>query len=82
LDGMKATLHSHNHSRRTGQTMLNRCTEIFGIIEDQKGQAAQSATWEELLFELTGIDPRICPCFKRGRMICKEVLQPVSHPLH
>ena len=68
------TLSSRNH-----QTKLKRCKEIFGIIEDQKGQATQSVTWEELLFELTGIDPRICPRCKKGRMIRKEVLRPVSH---
>jgi len=66
-------------SSRNRQTKLKRCKEIFGIIDDQKGQATHSATWEELLFELTGTDLRICPCCKKGRMIRKEVLRPVSH---
>ena len=66
-------------SSRNHKTKLNRCKEILGIIEDQEGQATQSATWEELLFELTGIDPRICPRCKKGWMIPKEELRPVSH---
>ena len=78
-DQMKLTLRSRHYSCRTEETKLKRCKEILGVIEDQKGQATQSATWEELLFELTGIDPRICPRCKKGRMIRKEELQPVSH---
>jgi hypothetical protein len=66
-------------SSRNHQTKLKRCKEILGVIEDQEEQATQAATWEELLLELTGIDPRICPRCKKGRMIRKEVLQPVNH---
>ena len=61
LDQMRQALRSRHYSRRTEQIKLKRCKEILGIIEDQKGQTTQSAMWEELLFELTGIDPRICP---------------------
>ena len=79
LDQMKLALRSRHYSRRTEETKLGRCEELLGSIEDQKGQATQSATREELLFELTGIDPRICPCCKKGRMIRKEELRPVNH---
>ncbi len=65
-------------SSRNRQTKLKRCREILGSVIDLKDQAAQSATWEDLLLRLTGIDPRICPCCKKGRMVRKEVLQPVS----
>ena len=79
LDQMKLALRSRHYSWRTEKTKLKRCKEILGIIEDQEEQSTQSSTWEELLFELTGIDPRICPRCKKGRMIRKEVLQPVNH---
>ena len=66
-------------SSRNRLTKLKRCKEILAMVIDQKEQAIPSVTWEELLLELTGIDPRICPCCKKGRMIRKELLRPVSH---
>jgi len=32
---------------------------------------------QELLLELTGKDPRICPCCKTGRLARKEFFAPV-----
>jgi len=29
--------------------------------------------------ELTGIDPRICPCCKKGWMVTREILSPQGH---
>jgi hypothetical protein len=66
-------------SSRNRQTKLKRCKEILGVMEDLEEHATQAATWEELLLELTEIDPRICPRCNKGRMIRKEELQPVSH---
>jgi hypothetical protein len=65
-------------SSRNRQTKLKRCKEIFGVIIDQRHPVAQSATWEDLFLKLTGIDLRMCPCCKKGGMVRKEILQPVS----
>ena len=32
--------------------------------------------WEDLLFRITGVDPRICPYCEKGKMVRKETLQP------
>jgi len=63
-------------SNRNRQTKLRRCQKILGSTSKGKQQSTESIGWEELLFELTGIDPRICPCCKKGRMVTREILPP------
>jgi hypothetical protein len=70
----------HTISMRGKISLLRERGIEYSVSGSQKGQVTQSAMWEELFFELTGIDPRICPRCEKGRMIRKEVLQPVSHP--
>jgi len=47
-------------------------------VEDGKVTLSKSESvgWEELLFKLTGIDPCLCPCCKKGRMVTREILSP------
>jgi len=66
-------------SNRNRKTKLRRCREIFGVGSNREQQSSESVGWEELLFELTGIDPRICPCCKKGRMVTREILSPQGH---
>ena len=64
---------------RNRKTKLERCKEILDVDTSQEQYASRSQSWEELLFELTGIDPRICPECKKGHMIRKEL---ISRPIH
>ena len=79
LDQMRLALRLRHYSQRAEQTNLERCKEILGVMESQQEQSTQAATWEELLFDLTGTDPRTCPRCKKGRMIRKDELQLESH---
>lgn len=65
-------------SSRNRQTKLKKCKEILGVDLNKEPKVSDVESWEDLLFELTGIDPRICPSCKKGCMIFKEVLQPVK----
>ncbi len=66
-------------SNRNRKTKLRRCQKILGNTSNQGQQSTESVGWEELLFELTGIDPRICPCCKKGQMVTREILPPQGH---
>jgi hypothetical protein len=66
-------------SNRNRKTKLRRCREIFGVGSNREQQSTESESWEELLFELTGIDPHLCPCCKKGRMVTREILPPPCH---
>lgn len=66
-------------SNRNRKTKLRRCREIFGVGSNREQQSTESESWEELLFELTGIDPHLCPCCKKGRMVTREILPPPGH---
>jgi predicted Zn-ribbon and HTH transcriptional regulator len=63
-------------SNRNRQTKLRQCQKILGSTSKGKQQSTESEGWERLLFELTGIDPRICPCCGKGRMVTREILSP------
>lgn len=69
---------------RRKRPLLKRCQEILGVEASSQTQAKPS--WEELVFELTGKDPRLCPKCGKGRMVTKDLLlapwvQPVSATL-
>jgi len=63
-------------SNRNRKTKFRRCREILGVGSNREQQSTESESWEELLFELTGIDPHLCPCCKKGRMVTREILPP------
>lgn len=60
-------------SNRNRKTKLKRCKEILGV---EVKQSKDKRGWQELLLELTGKDPRICPKCKTGRFVRKEILHP------
>ena len=44
------------------------------------GTAVNRISWlGGIAFELTGIDPHLCPCCKKGRMVTREILAPQDH---
>lgn len=61
---------------RNRHTKLKRCKEILGGAIDQDPPESEPQSWEEMLFELTGLDPRICPKCQKGHMVTKEILRP------
>ena len=58
-------------SNRNRRAKLKRCKEILGI---SARETKQKQSWQELLIELTGKDPRKCPCCGVGKMITKEII--------
>lgn len=65
-------------SSRNRKTKLQRCQEILGVATAQEASPTPSMTWEDLLLELTGIDPRVCPKCGKGRMVTREILPAVK----
>ena len=62
-------------SNRNRRTKLKRCKEILGISTKE---TKKKKSWQELLLELTGKDPRKCSCCGVGKMITKEILSSYS----
>jgi len=62
-------------SNRNRSTKLKRCKELLGISTKK---TKEKISWQELLKELTGKDPRICPHCSIGRLVRKEILSPVK----
>lgn len=62
-------------SNRNRSIKLKRCKEILGISTKK---TKEKISWQELLKELTGKDPRICPYCDIGRLVRKEILSPVK----
>ena len=75
-DGFMKIRHYGLLSNRNRKTKLKRCRELLGVSTnpDQKKDGEES--WEDLLCRVTGIDPRICPCCGKGRMVLRETLLP------
>ena len=61
-------------SSRNRKTKLKKCQEILQYNPDTNGAQIASLGWEDLLYELTGIDARLCSKCKRGRMVTIEIL--------
>jgi hypothetical protein len=54
---------------RRKNIFLRICRLILGTALTNKDSEIVKRTWQELVFELTGTDPMICPNCGRGRMI-------------
>ncbi|RLB11088.1 MAG: IS91 family transposase [Deltaproteobacteria bacterium] len=61
-------------SHRNRKRKLALCKKLLGV--DHKEHEKES--WQDLLARITGIDPRICPCCGKGKMVLKEVLHPLT----
>ncbi|MFQ6115077.1 MAG: hypothetical protein ACE5NG_13520 [bacterium] len=55
---------------------LRICQEILAVTAEQQDEEIPEKSFEEWFFELTGMEPGICP-YCKGRLIRKSVLQPV-----
>lgn len=61
-------------SSRNHKTKLAQCKILLRVkIESD---VSPTKRWEEILFELTGIDMRVCPVCGNGRMVTKEIVMP------
>lgn len=60
-------------SHRNRATKLLQSKLLLGAAEPQK---ADNATWQDLFHRLTGIDLRICPFCKTGKMLQAGVMLP------
>lgn len=61
-------------SSRSRKTKLQKCQQILGQGLDTDSTKLPSPGWQDLLYELTGIDVRICPKCNKGRMVTREIL--------
>jgi hypothetical protein len=59
-----------SNRNRNGKLRLCQKLTLSKIRESQK------LSLIELLFKLTGLDLRVCPCCKQGRMVTKLILKP------
>ena len=72
-DGFMKIRHYGILSNRNRKTKLAQCKRLLGLDcpwEHEK------ESWQDLLARITGIDPRICPCCGKGKMVLKQVLHP------
>ena len=60
-------------SHRNRNTKLAQSKQILGVPH---GDQPEDISWQDLLYRLTGIDPRVCPHCGKGRMLVKQVLLP------
>lgn len=57
---------------------LRLCQEILGAVPLSKdSENHEEKSWQELFWELTGIEPERCPYCKKGRLITIARLKPV-----
>ncbi|MDY6988941.1 MAG: IS91 family transposase [Thermodesulfobacteriota bacterium] len=63
-------------SNRNRKTKLRQCKRLLGVLKDQSNEKANRASWQELFFSVTGIDPTVCPHCGKGKMVLAEVLAP------
>lgn len=59
-------------SSRNKRSNIEICRKLLGVITEFINKTKQ--TWQELLFEYTGIDVDVCPVCKKGRMKLIKVL--------
>jgi len=62
-------------SARSRKTKLEKCKELLGVPLMQTDE--QRLSWQELLEQVSGIDPTRCPHCKKGRLFLVEVLDPI-----
>lgn len=61
-------------SNRNRKDKLSVCKKLLNVSPEENDR--EKETWEDLLFRITGIDPRICPECKKGKMVRRETLPP------
>ena len=66
-------------SNRHKSSKLKRSKEVLCVCKPEEAPADQSFNWADLIFQLTGNDPRLCPECGQGRMIRLKMLPAISH---
>jgi hypothetical protein len=61
-------------SNRSRGARLSRCHEILQVSQQAASVKSERLCWEDLLFELCGLDVRKCPKCQTGRMVRKQLL--------
>lgn len=77
-DGFMKIRHYGILSNRYKSRNLKKCRELLGIEPGESHQKKKKETWEDLLYRITGIDPRLCPHCKKGRMLQKQRIHPLK----
>jgi hypothetical protein len=65
-------------SHRSRKGKLLRCKKLLGVSTSEEPKEGPKESWQDLLTRVTGMDPRICPYCRKGKMIQKETLPPGS----
>jgi hypothetical protein len=66
-------------SNRHKSSKLKRSKEVLCVCKHEEAHGEQSLDWADLIFQLTGKDPRICPECGQGRMVRLKILPVISH---
>jgi len=63
-------------SARNRKTKLRKCKDLLGaeIVEPEE----ILSSWQELLEQVTGIDPTLCPECKKGKLIYFKTIAPIQ----
>ena len=48
---------------------LQLCRTLFDISSENENQQTAATSWQQLLIDLTGIDPELCPQCQKGKLI-------------
>jgi predicted Zn-ribbon and HTH transcriptional regulator len=63
-------------SSRKKKIKLAKCRQVLEVKNSDEEKFEVPKSWEEILYELTGIDVTQCPKCKKGRMIPVEIIKP------
>jgi hypothetical protein len=75
-DGFMKIRHYGILSNRNRKDKLLICKDLLGVEVKDRSESVEKESWEDLLLRITGIDYRICPSCKKGKMVPKEKLLP------
>jgi len=64
---------------RNLKTKLKRCREVLEVFESTDPKDTRGIPWQELFLAVTGMDLRICPVCKTGRMVPKILIPNFNH---
>ena len=64
-------------SNRNRQTKLAHCQQLLGGATCRTEEASPKLPWQELVQQITGIDPRLCPTCGEGHMRTVRMLLPL-----
>jgi len=65
-------------SNRHKAGRLKTCRDILGVKQEESKHGYEKESWEDLLYRITGVDPRLCPYCKKGRLVRKQKIHPLK----